>query len=167
MGRLITVDAGTRTKKILCISSQTEDNKHILIWDFDRIDVYDMLKSLSKMQSYNGLGVIYIFESRWGFNAVCLDKLIDKEVYNIKLNTRYDDYWHNNIGYKSNSWAWRIGNDKHYLKHLLPTDDYQYRIQSNAHKIFLEKQFNIQVNFGIFDTYTDLIIESYTQDVIK
>ena len=156
----------TRTQKILCVSSRTEDDKSILIWDFDNIPLYEVLKSLSKTQKYHGLGIIYIFESNNGYNAVCLDKMSYKEVHHINKHTKYADYWHNDIGYRGESWAWRIANDKKYLKHLLPTDDYRYRIQSYAHKKFLELIFNLKVNWGIFDNYTSLEIESYKQDVI-
>ena len=156
----------SRTKKILCISSKTKDDKHILIWDFDNIDYYHVLKSLSKSQSFYGLGIIYIFKSEWGFNAICLDKFDIKEAYHIKFYTRFSDYSHTNIGYKQGNWSWKVNSDKEYVKKLMSTDSFKNRIGSNAHKLFLEKQFNLKINFGMFDSLTDVDFESYKQDVI-
>lgn len=156
----------SRTKKILCISSKTQDDNHILIWDFDNIELYHILKSLSKTQGFNGLGIIYIFKTNNGYNAICLDKLPIEEAYNIKLYTRWSDYWHTNIGYKQGNWSWKISTDKKCIKHLLPTDSYKNRVGSLAHKEFLENQFTLKINNGTFDNYSKLDIESYKQDVI-
>lgn len=157
----------SRTRKILAISSKTEDDKHILIWDFDNVDKYDMLKALSKTQSFHGLGVIYIFKSSHGFNAVCLDKFNIKEANHIKFNTRFSDYWHTKIGYKQGNWSWRIGEDKKYMRLLFPTDNWDNRIQSLAHFQFMEKQFGLKNYDGIFDSFTKIDIESYPQDILE
>ena len=155
-----------RTREIIALSSLTEDEKHILMWDFDNIDLYDVLKSLSATQKYHGLGNIYIFRSAHGYNALCLDKFIDKEAYNIKLYTRFSDYNHTKIGYKSGSWCWRIGKDKTYLRVMLPTNTYKDREQSNAHRKFLSVKFSVNDFQGKFDKFEKVLFESYQQDVI-
>ena len=145
----------SRTKKIVCITSLTEDDKHILIWDFDDISYYHVLKSLSKSQSFYGLGTIYIFKSKWGYNAVCFDKFDIKKAHSIKFYTRFSDYSHTEIGYKQGSWCMKINGDKKYLRSLLPTDSFKNRLQSNAHKEFFKTKFNIDINSNKFDNFTN------------
>lgn len=159
------LDMYSRTKKSLAISSKTEDDAHILVWDFDNIDIYHVLKSLSKSQNINGLGIIYIFESKHGYNAICLDKLFIKEAHNIKFFTRWSDYQHTQIGYQQGNWAWRVDGKK-FVDYLLPTDAYKNRIQSYAHKLYLEKTFGVDVFVGDFDEYKIVDMESYPLNVI-
>ena len=163
---MITIKEGCRTKLIQCISSKCSDNEHILIWDFDNIDKYIMLKSLSKAQSYNGLGTIIIFRSNHGYNAVCLDKVNIDHAHSILSNTKYNDYWFTEIGYQHDGWAWRIGCDKKYWKHLLPTDDWQKRIGSNKHRLYLKQMYNVDVQIGEYDDSKKILIENYKQNVI-
>lgn len=156
-----------RTIKIIAMSSLTEDDKHILIWDFDSIKEHDMLKALSKIQKIHGLGTIYVFKSNHGYNAVCLDKIHIKEAHNIKMYTRFSDYTHTRIGYQIGSWCMRLGKDKEYLYCLHTTDTYKGRIQSNAHKEFLKKEFRLKdCFFGEFDKFNKVFFESYKQDLI-
>ena len=156
----------TRTEENICISSYCGNGEHIIIWDFDQIEMYDILKALSKIQDFHGLGSIYIFKSVWGYNALCLDKIFVEEVYNIKYYTRWADYWHTKIGYEQGNWSFKINSDKYFFKILLPTKNHKDRVQSNAHKIFLQKYFDINSFEGKFDNSNDVIIESYKQDVI-
>lgn len=156
----------SRTKKIIGLSSICQDGKHILIWDFDQIKYYDVCKALSKIQSIHGLGIIYIFKSKHGFNAMCLDKLDFKEAHNIKLYTRFSDYQHTRIGYYVGSWCLKIDDTKQFVAYMSYTDTWKNRIQSNAHKDFIAKQFKIDVFNGEFDTNTKVMFESYKQDVI-
>ena len=160
------IEDNCRTKKIVAISSLTEDDKHILIWDFDDIKEMDVLKSLSKTQKINGLGPIYVFKSKHGYNAICLDKIDIEEANNIKHYTRFSDYTHTRIGYNIGSWCMRVGKDKQYYKMLDVCDTWKKRTQSNAHKRYLELEYNIDKFYGPFDTYTNMLYESYFQDVI-
>lgn len=155
-----------RTKLIKCISSETEDKYHVLFWDFDNIKTYDILKSLSKTQHYNGLGVIFIIQSKHGFNAVCLDRFTLKEAFNILDHTKYNDYFHTHIGYSSESWSLRTGGDKKYWRCLYPTDSYKNHVGSMAHKLFMESYFDLDIRIGEYDQFKKLRTESYAQNVI-
>jgi len=156
-----------RSLKLPAMSSETKDNKHIIIWDFDNIKLYDVLKSLSYAQKRNGLGYIYIFKTLWGYNAICLDKFHIKEVKEIKLNTRFSDYWHTQIGYTQGSWCWFINNsDKRLIKVMPYTSNYKKREQSNAHRLYLKKIYDIDINFGKFDKYTTIETKIFEKDMI-
>lgn len=156
-----------RTKKQIAINSRTEDSKHILIWDFDNIDLFDVLESLNKTQGFHGLGCIYIIKSNHGFNAFCLDKFFVKHAHNIKYYTRWSDFRHTESGYKKGLWCLRLGNDKKIIKTLMPTSNWSQRQQSNAHLEFFNKYFKGGIPImGNFDSLKDIEIESYLQDVI-
>jgi len=161
------MDRLSRTEKRVAISSKTQDGNHILFWDFDNIRYYDVLKSLGKTQSYNGLGMIYIIDSEHGYNAFCLDKFFIEHAYNIKYFTRFADFSHTDIGYKNNSWCLRLSKTKKLIDTLLPTDSHVNREQSNAHLLFFNKFFGISLQTcGYFDSLKEVQIESYKQDVI-
>lgn len=156
-----------RTKKQIAITSKTEDNKHVLFWDFDGIELFDVLESLNKTQGFHGLGCIYIIKSNHGFNAFCLDKFFVKHTYNIKYYTRWSDFRHTQSGYKKELWCLRLGDDKKIIKTLFPTSNWNKRIQSNAHLDFFCKYFNKEMAIiGQYDKFNDIEIESYLQDVI-
>ena len=156
-----------RSINLPAISSKTVDNMHILIWDFDSVNLYDVLKSLSYSQKRNGLGYIYVFKTLWGYNAVCLDKFHIKEVREIKLNTRFSDYWHTQIGYIQGAWCWFINNtDKKLIKVMPYTSTFVNRQQSNAHRLYLKKIYDIDINFGKFDKFINIETKIFEKDMI-
>jgi len=157
----------SRTVKMPTVTSKTTDNMHVLIWDFDNIDLDAVLRSLSYTQKINGLGYIYIFKTLHGFNAICLDKFHIKEAREIKLNTRFSDYWHTKLGYIQGAWRWFINNkDKKLIKILSYTSNYKKRQQSNAHRLYLKKIYDIDINFGKFDKFTSIDIIISEKDMI-
>jgi len=156
----------TRTNKEFCISSQCEDEDHILFWDFDNIEKPFVIKSLSQIQSFHDLSDIYIIKSRHGFNAFCLDKFFINHAYNILFYTRWNDFNHTRIGFKSESWALRLSPDKKIILRLIPTNGYTgNKKQSSGHFKFFEKFFKFK-GLRIFnpDTFTDVQLESYKQN---
>ena len=157
-----------RTYLDYCISSKTEDDNHILIWDFDMIEKYFALRALSQVQHFHGLGDIYLIKSTHGYNAICLDKLWLNKVYNILFYTRWNDFHHVRIGFKSESWALRISDDKKIVFKLIPTEEYDRRMQSSAHYKFFKKIFDFK-DFKIVypDELNDVQLESYKQNKIE
>jgi len=158
-----------RTDKSYCVSSITNDDNHILIWDFDAIEEHFVLRSLSQIQNFHELGDIYLLKSRHGYNAFCLDKLFLNEAYNILFYTRWNDFNHVRIGYKSESWCLRMNKDKEIIKRLIPTENYLERNQSNAHYLFFKKFFNyddLMITYPDNFNNCDIQLESYKQAVI-
>jgi len=154
-----------RTTTELCISSLCQCNRHILFWDFDNIDLSFAEKSLSSIQAYHGLGDIYIIKSSSGYNAFCLDKFFLNEAYNILYHTRWNDFQHVRIGYLSESWALRIGDDKELIKRIDITENYKSRKQSNAHYNFFKKIFDFEdIRLLSNDELEDVVLESYKQN---
>ncbi len=159
------ISINNRSKEIFCISSICEDKNHILFWDFDNIEQHFVLRSLSQIQSKNNLGDIYLVRSLNGFNAFCLDKFFLNHAYNILFYTRWNDFNHIRIGFRSDSWALRLSPDKKLFMMLIPTCDYQEREQSNAHFQFFKKFFGFKGLRIIHpDMYNDVQFESYKQN---
>lgn len=157
----------SRTRKEFCISSKCEDLHHILFWDFDMIEKYFVLRSLSQIQSFHQLGDIYVIKSRHGFNAFCLDKFFLNEAYNILYYTRWNDFNHCRIGFKSDSWALRLSPDKKIILRISPTENNLLRNQSKAHYQFFNKFFNFEgLRIDNPDEYDEVQLESYKQNKI-
>jgi len=157
----------SRTKNEFCISSKCEDTYHVLFWDFDNIDKYYVLRSLSQIQNFHELGEIYLIQSKHGYNAFCLDKFWLNEAYNILFYTRWNDFNHVRIGFKSDSWALKLNDDKKLIMRLTITDKYFRRKQSLAHYKFFDKFFNYKdLNITNPDSYENIQLESYKQNVI-
>lgn len=156
-----------RTKNEFCISSKCEDDLHILFWDFDNIDKYYVERSLSQVQNFHKLNDIYIIKSRHGFNALCLDKLFINEAYNILFYTRWNDFNHIRVGYLSESWALKLSEDKKMIQRLIPCENCDLKVQSNAHYIFFKKYFDFK-GFNIYnpDELFEIQLESYKQNKI-
>ncbi|MFX0132526.1 MAG: hypothetical protein ACFFDN_02650 [Candidatus Hodarchaeota archaeon] len=164
-GRVDLLNKRSRTKLEFCISSKCEDGLHILFWDFDMIEKHFVLRSLSQVQNFHQLGNIYVIKSRHGFNAFCLDKLFLNEAYNVLFYSRWNDFNHVRIGFKSESWALKLSQDKKIILRLAPTDNGIEREQSNAHYQFFKKFFNfkgLEINKKK-DIYDDIQLESYEQ----
>jgi hypothetical protein len=148
-------------EEVLGFNSRCEDGKHIIIWDYDAVEYKDIISSLNYIQENYRLGNIYIFKTFNGYNAVSLSKLYFEEVYKLKKNTRYSDYQHNEMGHKLGKWVMRVGEDKYIIK-TLGNNIVSDNELSNAHKIFLEKIFNVKINeSGKFDNLSKMEIETY------
>lgn len=156
-----------RTRNEFCISSKCEDGLHILFWDFDNIEKYYVLRSLSQVQNFHKLGCIYLIDSLHGFNAFCLDKLFLNESYNILFYSRWNDFNHIRIGFLSDSWALKLSPDKKIIMRINPVEDLIQRKQSNGHYEFFKKFFKFKgLVISNPDEYKDIQLESYKQNKI-
>jgi hypothetical protein len=153
-----------RKPNVYAISSLCEDGSHIIIWDFDiKKEPKNLCKienSLKSVQRTFLLSKIYIFESRFGYNAICLDKLQKNEVANIKNMTSFDDKKHLEQGILYN-WKLRIGPDKKYVSYV-DVERFKKHTMSNSHRIALKILFGLQVdNDAYFDQNLKLCLYSY------
>jgi len=156
-----------RTKNEFCVSSKCGDGNHILLWDLDMIPKYFVMRSLSQIQNFHGLGDIYMVKSRHGYNAFCLDKFFINEAYNILFYSRWNDFNHIRIGFKSESWALRLSPDKKLEMKLIPTENFDNRKQSSAHYKFFKKYFDFKgLVISNPDNLEDVQLESYKQNRI-
>lgn len=149
---------------VMAISSLCENGKHVVFWDIDlkpspphMAKTSDVLRSV---QQHFHLSTIYIFLSRNGYNAVCLDMLPGNTVYGIKNETLIDDNEHLKHGVISNSWKLRIGSDKKIID-ILSSVEHKY-LHSNAHRIALNRFFNCNIKrTDAFDTNRNIKLEAY------
>jgi hypothetical protein len=153
-----------RKPNVYAISSLCENGQHVLIWDFDvghePKNIHKIENSLKNIQRNFLLSAIFLFESRNGYNAVCLDKLDKHEVGNIKNLTPYDDKKHLEHGLLY-GWKLRIGSDKHLIS-LIDTDKFSKYTKSNAHRLALKNMFFTDIKKDtFFDDNTQLCLYSY------
>jgi len=150
---------------VCAVSSLCEDGKHIIIWDFDgeiknESYLYKIENSLKSIANVFDLTDIYIFSSRNGFNAVCLNKLDFNLIYSIKDATAFDDRKHLEHGLISSAWKLRIGEDKKYISFI--NNPNKVHISSNAHRIFFNKLFKMNIKKDkSFDNSKNFLVESY------
>lgn len=159
-----------RTRKEFCISSICPDGNHVLFFDFDNFkedSLHFIQRSLSQIQHRHKLGDIYIIKSRNGFNAICLDKFWLNEAYNILFYTRWNDFNHIIIGFLGESWCLRLSPEKKMFQRIIPTEEYDHRIQSKAHFDFFTKYFDFKgLRIIAPDEGGDVQLESYIQNRI-
>ena len=141
---------------------QTGDLLHIVIWDFDVKGLsylYHITRELVEVQKMFNLSDIYLFKSRNGFNAICLDKHNSENTLKIKMETKHSCPQHNRIGYKRDSWVLRLDNDKRLMEIIYNNGVWK---KSNAHRLLINKYFNMNVaKDDDFDNYTTLRFEKY------
>jgi hypothetical protein len=82
--------------RILGINSRIgkrEDDKHILLWDFDNVYIWEVLDELKKVQLYYNLSNIYIIggDKEHSFKAMCFDQYPFWEMIGILYKTSYID----------------------------------------------------------------------------
>lgn len=153
-----------RKPNVYAISSLCEDGSNVIFWDFDVIKQpktqYKIESSLKNIQRQFLLSKIYLFESRNGYNAVCLDKLDKNTVGNIKNLTPYDDKKHLEQGLLYN-WKLRIGTDKKYISYI-DVEKFSNYVMSNSHRLALNKMFGTKIEYSrFFDDSKKLCLYSY------
>lgn len=142
------IDEKQLQPNVVAISTLCEGGKNVLLWDFDIKNkdngfnkVQEALISISQLYH---LSKIYIIETRNGFNAICLDKFPLEKAYQIKKETAFDDKKHQESGLYHKDWRMRIGNDKKYIGGVI-TNSRNFHSKSNAHRIFLIKEFDLNI----------------------
>jgi hypothetical protein len=153
-----------RKPNVYAISSLCEDGNHVIIWDFDIIkqpkNFWRIENSLKSIQRSFLLSSIYLIETRFGYNAICLDKLDKNSVGNIKNLTFGDDRKHLEQGISYN-WYIRIGKDKK-LVSVIDTEKFTKYTRSNAHRIALNNLMNIKIDkTRFFDESGKILLCSY------
>jgi hypothetical protein len=153
-----------RKPNVYAISSLCEDGNHVIFWDFDigkePKNLYKLENTLKSVQRQFLLSTIYIIETRFGYNAVCLDKLDKNSVANIKNLTFGDDRKHLEQGIIYN-WYMRIGADKKLIS-IVDTDRFSKYTRSNAHRIALLNLMSINIEkTRFFDDSGKILLCSY------
>lgn len=146
-------------KVVKAIKSICEDGRHIIFWDFDGVNYNQVFNSLLDIQRLYNLSDIWIIKTNNGFNAVCFAKFDINKVYEIKNNTKYDDYYHIIWGYRGCGWCLRLGNDKFVIEKL-PSDNLIEG--SYSHYAFFNNFFPLlTAENELFDTSDYVTVDSY------
>ena len=144
------------------ISSATNDNKHVFMADYDTSNFKLVIKDLLRIQNDYHLSHIFVIGSTNGYNAISLDKLTLKAIYDICLSSKYIDKEFGYFNYKRKYYTLRFDNDKT-LDNMLFGLDNNYQ-KSNAHRLFLNWFFKMNLSKNSlpnFDNETNIEIIQY------
>lgn len=107
-------------------SDIANDDRHILLWDFDNVNLSDMTKTLKTLQRRWALPRIVIIESSVKhYHAVCIKAMPYPLVLNILASTKDIDWTYFKLGVMRGYWTLRItpksGKDKITFVQELPS----------------------------------------------
>jgi opacity protein-like surface antigen len=146
------------------ICSLCSDERHIPMFDIDlsigKMDA--VIADLKKMQKKHKAGDLYVFTTKNGFHVYGLDKFSLSDVNRMYYTLDHGDKAHRRIAfYYRKHYVLRLGNDISFTYKLKQQTS---REKSNAHRIFLNKYFGLQIpETELFDQSTSLLIEHYPQ----
>jgi hypothetical protein len=154
----------TTNKSKVCfgITNLAKGGYSIPFFDYDTVDIENIILELKQLQEYYNLSDIYIFNSNHGYNALSLDKIefnLLKEIYETTEFVCKDFI---KFGIKRNFLTLRIGNDK---KLLTVLERISTREKSFAHALALNYFYNIDIKNKIgFDDNSILRIKAYRSE---
>ena len=92
------------------VNSKVGDDKHILMWDFDKIKKEEVLAVLAPVQYHNNLPNIYVVETKetGSYHAYCLHKTSFQLACAILSCTPYIDMTYYRLGVTRGYWTLRI-----------------------------------------------------------
>ena len=136
----------------LGLNSNTEDNKHIIMLDFDIDDISTVKDEIKNAIEKFKLSSFYIIKSTHGFNAFCLDKVNLNCLFLILNDFENIDKDFIFMTGKRGYATIRIGKDKKYIMKI--ESNYNDTIKSKPHKNALKYYYDITINDTInFDNY--------------
>lgn len=110
-----------RITKVVGVNSQLDDGRHILMWDFDEVDLGKVKSALKAVQIKYLLSGIYIFRSSEPNNyiAYCFTALDWRQVVSILAQTKFLDWSFFKYGCYREHFTLRVSpKNKHRIKFL-------------------------------------------------
>lgn len=100
-----------KTEVIEGVYSLLDNDMHFLMWDFDDIELYDVIENLDTIQHLFRLPKISILETKEGegYHAYCLCKVSFKDACAILALTQGIDMRFYTAGVMRHKWTLRIG----------------------------------------------------------
>jgi len=145
------------------ISSKIDRYNHVVMLDYDNVDLKDVLQHVITMQKQYDLSDFYIIKSTHGYNVMCLDMLPLSLIYSIGVAVESPadrDFFR--YGFERRYFTLRFDCDKQLLG-IIPNNSKKYT-KSLAHKKFLEFYFDILIHDSNFDDSDKLDIIQYPSD---
>lgn len=83
-----------RVAKVIGVNSRLSDDRHIIMWDFDDVTLYQVVTALKYAQHYHTLSTIYVLETKAGTNfiAYCFKAKTFREVCYVIVDTPLVDW---------------------------------------------------------------------------
>lgn len=150
-------------KTCLAISSLCNDNQHILMLDIDEnISLEEVLMYCTPIINKYNLSDIYVINSTKGYNLFSLDKLPFNFIKMIGQEFPIFDKQFLVFGYRRGYYDLRLGVDK---KYITKVDGNKYVNKSNAHRLFFNWFFDLNIeNDAFFDHETKIGIVEYESE---
>lgn len=127
------------------ITSRCKDGKHVLFFDYDHMDLPEIIDELKYLQDFFKLSHAYIFEldRNKSYHAVILDKFPLKKAYQILEETNVEWAYVNSVRFcRGREWVLRTdekGNRPPPKFKAVIKSKHNWRKISTAHRLFLEK----------------------------
>jgi len=126
-------------------TSKTKDNRQVIFLDFDTKNLDWILEQLRRIREFYGLSDFYVFSTRKGFHAVCIDKFSRVSIFEIQ-NLSLCDKKFMHIGMTRKSWTLRLSEkNMNYPKFLgILFSNHQSRAKSHAHLILIKAMMKLE-----------------------
>lgn len=152
-------------KTLKGVYSLCENGQHILLLDYDNLELQQIYAEIKSLQTNFSLSTFYIFEtSPQHYYTVCLDKISIDEYEQIMRWTNCDPNFRKGYNYnRMNSFVFRTSpkSDTKKIKYLEKIQNLSPRIKSKAHKLFLETVYRAKIEDKNFDNSTRLFTCEY------
>lgn len=136
------------------ITSRCEDSRHVLLFDYDKIELEMVEREINYLQDFYQLGNFYLFKNdkKNSFHAVCLEKFSILEAWEVLKQSSADQAFINAIRYfTGREWVLRYSEKGKrekpvYLKTIFGVPN--NRTVSTAHKEFLKIYYGVPISDG-------------------
>ncbi len=157
----------TPTERTNGFTSYTSDGKHILMTDYDNVELEEIIKEWYFLQQLYKLSDVYVFENdrENSYFAFCLDKFNLHEAIDIIVQTQADrGFKKAPLWYGMKRWVirWDKKGEREPPKFLLRLKGKEVRERSNAHRILLNNVFGTKIRkTNYFDSWVEIDLYSY------
>jgi hypothetical protein len=164
---LVSIAVSKKIPDVVGFGSITQDELHIPVFDLDNKKLAQVKKEIRELQETYNLSNAYIFQSSENnYHAIILDKLSFGMVIDLHRAIKNYDSRHDVKAVKRGYWVLRLskkGNKTiRYVTRLKRKPARSSWSRSNAHRVLLEKIYNIKIKKSNgFDNHIHLIMDKY------
>ncbi len=143
--------AKTPDKDTVGMTSRCKDGKHVLFFDFDGLNLKEVIEEISYLMGYYDLSNFYIFENDLedSFHAVCLNKFTLAEAVEIISNSSADrGFKKAPFLFRKKRWVLRVAEkgarDKPKFLKTIKSKNFIGHF-STAHRLFLNANYGLKI----------------------
>ena len=154
-----------RKTMTLGVGNRTHDGKYVPFLDYDRVHIDWIVQELTSLQKKYKLSTFYIFKSsEESYHAICLTKMSYKTWLRILEDTTTDPHFRD-VPRKFGKKIWVLRFTPKIRKRKPTCIKIIKRVSrketSKAHRLYLQKVFNLRHIVHTEDAFNDIIFASY------